>query len=79
MSELIDLTIRSDANETAAVHAMKLETDVRLMLQLRSNGVSTYGIARVLACSRNTVYRYLVRTDGGLPNRRTLTTAPYLW
>ena len=59
MSELNDLIIRSDTNEKEAVHAMKSETEVRLMLQLRGRGVTTYEIARVLACSRNTVYRYL--------------------
>ena len=59
MSELNDLIIRSDTNEKEAVHVMKSETEVRLMLQLRGRGVSTYEIARVLACSRNTVYRYL--------------------
>ena len=64
MSELNDLIICSDTNEKEAVHAMKSETEVRLMLQLRGRGVSTYEIARVLACSRNTVYRYL-RQGGG--------------
>ena len=49
MSELNDLIICSDTNEKEAVHAMKSETDVRLMLQLRGRGVSTYEIARVLA------------------------------
>ena len=50
MSELNDLTIRSDTNEKEAVHAMKSEAEVRLMLQWRAHGVSTYEIARVLAC-----------------------------
>ena len=46
MSELNDLIIRSDTNEKEAVHVMKSETEVRLMLQLRGRGVSTYEIAR---------------------------------
>ena len=80
MSELNDLIIRSDTNEKEAVHAMKSETEVRLMLQLRGRGVSTYAIARVLACSRNTVYRYL--RQGGWQSsksRRTRLTGHESW
>ena len=80
MSELNDLTIRSDTNEKEAVHAMKSEAEVRLMLQLRAHGVSTYEIARVLACSRNTVYRYL--RQGGWQSskpRRTRLSGHESW
>ena len=69
MSELNDLIIRSDTNEKEAVHAMKSETEVRLMLQLRGHGVST-----------NTVYRYL--RQGGWQSsksRRTRLTGHESW
>ena len=50
------------------------------MLQLRSHGVSTYEIVRVLACSRNTVYRYL--RQGGWQSskpRRTRLSGHESW
>ena len=66
MSELEAHTIPREISNGEDVHAMKSEQDVRLMLHLKSQGSSTYEIARLLNCSRTTVRRYL-RLGGWQP------------